>query len=110
MKRLVFESGVMMAIVAIIYAILSCLHRNHWYLIPGLALSKISGTGMLILLNNRIVILGGRNTSHAEFDIPAYRQSVIAKAEVNSGISRDIIFVSEQPMSATTSMSSESVL
>ncbi|KAJ3559657.1 hypothetical protein NP233_g11209 [Leucocoprinus birnbaumii] len=100
-KRLIFETGIMMAMVAIAYAVLSFLHKDHWYLIPGLALGKFSGTAMLVLLNNRFVILGGRNTSHPDFDIPSYRQTVVADTDVTPGISHNIAFAHSRPTNTT---------
>lgn len=33
-----------------------------WYTIPGLSMSKVYSNSMLALLNNRVTIVGGRNT------------------------------------------------
>ncbi|KAF5363610.1 hypothetical protein D9756_000920 [Leucocoprinus leucothites] len=99
-KRLVFETGIMTAVTAICYAVLSFLHKDHWYLIPGLALGKFSGTAMLVLLNNRFVILGGRNSPHPDFDIPSYRQSVV-DTDNSPGVSHGIAFAHSRPTNTT---------
>lgn len=65
---------------------------NSWYLIPGLALGKLYGVSMLVLLNNRFTILGGRNSAHPDFDIPSYRRSNVTGTSTSSVVSRGIAF------------------
>ena len=62
------------AIVAILHL---CLYssRNPLFVIPGLALSKIYATTMLVILNNRLKIEGGRfNQEDVESSLPSPRE------------------------------------
>lgn len=99
--RILLFNIVLTAIASIAYAALSFLNEFHWYMIPGLALGKISGNAMLVLLNNRFTILGGRNSSHPDFDIPSYRQSVTVETSTSTGVSRGIAFAHSRPTDTT---------
>ncbi|KXN92863.1 hypothetical protein AN958_07060 [Leucoagaricus sp. SymC.cos] len=96
-KRLIFETGIMTAITAIAYATLSFINKENWYMIPALALGKLSGNAMLVLLNNRFTILGGRNSTHPDFDIPSYRQSIVTESDSSPAVSRGIAFAHSRP-------------
>jgi hypothetical protein len=56
---------------------------------------------MLVLLNNRFTILGGRNAPHPDFDIPSYRQSVIVDTDNDPAVSRGIAFAHSRPTDTT---------
>jgi hypothetical protein len=48
------------------------------FMIPGLALGKLYGNSILVLLNNRFTIPGEGNAFHPEFEIPeSYRRSTL---------------------------------
>ncbi|KAF5364213.1 hypothetical protein D9756_000924 [Leucocoprinus leucothites] len=66
----------------------------------GLTLDKFSGTTMLVLLNNRFVILGDRNSPHLDFDIPSYHQSAV-DTDNSPGISHGIAFAYSRPTNTT---------
>ncbi|KAF9448369.1 hypothetical protein P691DRAFT_704986 [Macrolepiota fuliginosa MF-IS2] len=88
-KRLLLETGVLTAVMAINYTILSVFVNNNWYMIPGLSLSKLYSNSMLVLLNNRFTITGGRNTPPSDFDIVSYHHSDGSRANggpVMSGV------------------------
>ncbi|KAF8799753.1 hypothetical protein BYT27DRAFT_7200985 [Phlegmacium glaucopus] len=57
--RLLIEIGGLTAIMAILHL---CLYssRNEIFVIPGLSMSKLYATTMLVILNNRLKIEGGR--------------------------------------------------
>jgi hypothetical protein len=57
--RLLIETGGLTAILAILHA---CLYasKSESFVIPGLCMSKIYATTMLVIFNNRIKISGGR--------------------------------------------------
>jgi len=56
---LLIETGGVTAIMAILHLCLYVSH-NEPFVIPGLAMSKIYATTMLVVFNNRVKILGGR--------------------------------------------------
>lgn len=43
-------------------------------MITGLTIGKLYANSMLVVLNNRFTIHGGRNVPHSELDIPSYRR------------------------------------
>lgn len=57
--RLLIETGGLTAIVAILHACLF-VTKSESFVVPGLCMSKIYATTMLVIFNNRIKILGGR--------------------------------------------------
>lgn len=61
---------------------------------------------MLVLLNNRFIILGGRNSLHPDFDIPSYRRSENEKgASTTSGATRNLAFIHSRPTDTATGVS-----
>jgi hypothetical protein len=80
--------------------------RNGWYLLPGLSIDKLYSISMLVLLNNRFIILGGRNSLHPNFDIPSYRRSETEKSSgTNSGATRNLAFIHTRPTDTATGVS-----
>jgi hypothetical protein len=51
--------------------------------IPGLSLGKIYSNSMLVLLNNRFTIGGGRNEPTLEFEIQSYYLSDVPRRETH---------------------------
>ncbi|KAF7776798.1 hypothetical protein Agabi119p4_5191 [Agaricus bisporus var. burnettii] len=70
-KRLILETGLLTAIAAITYVILSCTSVNG-FMIPGISISKIYSNSILVLLNNRFTIPGGRNSFNSELEIDQF--------------------------------------
>ncbi|KAF9448374.1 hypothetical protein P691DRAFT_669516, partial [Macrolepiota fuliginosa MF-IS2] len=70
-KRLLLETGILTG--ASLSADQAFTFRaDQAFMIPGLSLSKLYGNSILVLLNNRFTISGGRNTPHPDFDIASY--------------------------------------
>jgi len=67
--RLLIETGGLTAIVAILHLCLYASH-NQAFVIPGLAMSKIYAITMLVILNNRLRIEGGRFNQEEEASLP----------------------------------------
>jgi len=104
--RLLLETGILTAGMAMAYAVLSFSvprSRLTWFMIPGLSLGKLYANSMLVLLNNRFTILGGRNTQHPDFDIPSYRHSVLAEVNAGPVVSHGIAFAHTRRVEATLS-------
>lgn len=72
-------------------------------MIPGLSLGKLYGNSMLVLLNNRFTIQGGRNAQHPEFDIPSYRRPDIVEASTGPVMSHSIAFAHSRPVETVLS-------
>lgn len=72
-------------------------------MIPGLSLGKLYGNSMLVLLNNRFTIQGGRNAQHPEFDIPSYRRPDIVEASTGPVMSHSIAFARSHPVETALS-------
>lgn len=104
-KRLFFETGFVTAGWAITYVVFAFLQMNNsWYLLPGLSIEKFYSISMLVLLNNRFIISGGRNTLHPDFDIPSYRRPEPAKAGVSTSVgSRGLAFIHTRQSSTAAS-------
>jgi hypothetical protein len=70
LMRLLIETGVLTAAVAILHF---CLYfgKATTFLVPGLTISKVYANTMLVILNNRMKILNGRfpNDSEDNFDV-----------------------------------------
>ncbi|KAF9442446.1 hypothetical protein P691DRAFT_779402 [Macrolepiota fuliginosa MF-IS2] len=87
-KRLVVETGIVTAAMAAAYVFTSIFaFEEPWYLIPGLSLSKLYSNSVLVLLNNRLTILGGRNAPHPESDVALYRRSNASDARDRAVVS-----------------------
>lgn len=67
---------------AIVYAVLISFTPVglHWFLFPGLSLGKLYANSMLVLLNNRFTISGGRNAPYLAFDVLSYHHSDLVEA------------------------------
>ncbi|KAF9482715.1 hypothetical protein BDN70DRAFT_402919 [Pholiota conissans] len=63
--RLIIETGILTAIVAILHL---CLYfgNDSAFIIPGLTVSKVYANTMLVLLNNRMEIVAGRRRTQEE--------------------------------------------
>lgn len=101
-KRLVLETGLLTgkyfdilsisfpraqfnpaAVVATAYPLLFAFlgPRHDEYIIPGLILGKVYSNSILVLLNNRFTIVGGRNEPIFEFEADSYHLSDLPKRE-----------------------------
>ncbi|KAF9451797.1 hypothetical protein P691DRAFT_662504, partial [Macrolepiota fuliginosa MF-IS2] len=87
MKRILLETGILTAAMAAAYVIMSTLISvfSGWFIILGLSLNKLYGNSILVLLNNRFTIFGGRNAPHPDFDIVSYHRSDANEGPVMSG-------------------------
>ncbi|EKM82094.1 hypothetical protein AGABI1DRAFT_112221 [Agaricus bisporus var. burnettii JB137-S8] len=80
-KRLLLETGLLTAVLATTYPLLLALVGNNTYAIPGLTLGKIYSNSILVLLNNRFTIVGGRNEPGFEFEADSYHLSELPRRE-----------------------------
>ncbi|KAF7776787.1 hypothetical protein Agabi119p4_5180 [Agaricus bisporus var. burnettii] len=71
-KRLLLETGILTAALATAYALLLGFERSNACVNPGLNLGKIYSNSILVLLNNRFTIVGGRN------ELPAFEYEAIS--------------------------------
>jgi len=80
--RLLIETGGLTAIMAILHA---CLYasQSEFFVIPGLCMSKIYATTMLVIFNNRIKISGGR------FDQEEDEECALTETRLSRRESRD---------------------
>jgi hypothetical protein len=67
--------------IAMVYSLLWIM--NIEYEIAGLSLGKIYSNSMLVLLNNRFTIGGGRNEPTLEFEIQSFHLSDVPRRETN---------------------------
>ncbi|KAF9443634.1 hypothetical protein P691DRAFT_737615 [Macrolepiota fuliginosa MF-IS2] len=77
-KRLLLETGILTAAMATSYTILSASVSTNfgiWFMIPGLSLSKLYSNSMLVLMNNRATITGGRNAPQSDLDVVSFHCS-----------------------------------
>ncbi|KAF9443633.1 hypothetical protein P691DRAFT_808695 [Macrolepiota fuliginosa MF-IS2] len=78
-KRLLLETGILTAAMATGYTALSVLENLrsnwNWFVIPGLSLSKLYSNSMLVLMNNRATITGGRNAPQSDLDVVSFHCS-----------------------------------
>ncbi|KAF9446770.1 hypothetical protein P691DRAFT_672871, partial [Macrolepiota fuliginosa MF-IS2] len=78
-KRLIIETGIVTAVMAVTYVFTSIFAVNEpWFMMPGLSLGKLYSNSVLVLLNNRFTILGGRNAPHPESDVVLYRRASVS--------------------------------
>ncbi|XP_006459765.1 hypothetical protein AGABI2DRAFT_116710 [Agaricus bisporus var. bisporus H97] len=80
-KRLVLETGLLTAVVATAYPLLFAFLGHDEYIIPGLILGKVYSNSILVLLNNRFTIVGGRNEPIFEFEADSYHLSDLPRRE-----------------------------
>ncbi|EKM75693.1 hypothetical protein AGABI1DRAFT_102709 [Agaricus bisporus var. burnettii JB137-S8] len=72
-KRLVLETGFLTATFATAFAVLlGVMGNTALFTIPGLTLGKLYSNSILVLLNNRFTIAGGRNEPAFEFEANSY--------------------------------------
>ncbi|KAF8970235.1 hypothetical protein BDZ97DRAFT_1652686, partial [Flammula alnicola] len=93
--RLIIETGTFTAIVAILHL---CLYfgNNQAFIVPGLTVSKIYANTMLVILNNRMEVVGGRTRralDESNPDSPGGRMAFRSPAN-NSRTGRSTIIVS----------------
>ncbi|XP_006459761.1 hypothetical protein AGABI2DRAFT_116706 [Agaricus bisporus var. bisporus H97] len=80
-KRLLLETGIVTAVVAIAYPLMMGFPSANAFFVPGLVLGKIYSNSILVLLNNRFTITGGRNEPAFEFEADSYGLSDIPRRE-----------------------------
>lgn len=92
------------ATVAIIHVLTSTLvpHRLNSYMITGLTLGNLHANSMLVLLNSRFTIEGGRNAKDLSFDIPSLRTNPPALAELLSP--RNVVFAHTNGVSSASTI------
>lgn len=71
------------------------------FMIPGLSLGKLYSNSILVLLNNRFTITGGRNAPHPDFDMVSYHRSDLPGMNEGSTVSHGIMFTHSHPAEAT---------
>lgn len=69
------------AVVAIAYPLMMGFLPANAFFVPGLVLGKIYSNSILVLLNNRFTITGGRNEPAFEFEADSYGLSDITRRE-----------------------------
>lgn len=87
---------------SVTYVIASYWYNSSTLMIPGLTLGKLYSNSILVLLNNRFTIIGGRNAPHPDFDIVSYRRSGVTGTNMGSVASHDIAFAHSHPAEATS--------
>ncbi|KAF7776789.1 hypothetical protein Agabi119p4_5182 [Agaricus bisporus var. burnettii] len=81
-KRLVLETGLLTAAFAATFTVLLVLTGHYaTFAIPGLTLGKLYSNSILVLLNNRFTIEGGRNEPAFEFEADSYHLSDLPRRE-----------------------------
>lgn len=95
--------------VAILHAVLTVSKsvEPRWFMIPGLSVGKLYASSMLVLLNNRFVIVGGRVSLPPECEGPIYPQN---GANARPASLRDITFTHNHPREATLSINEISAI
>jgi hypothetical protein len=93
--RLLIETGGLTAIMAILHVCLFVSHSES-FVIPGLCMSKIYATTMLVIFNNRLKISGGRfdQEENEECEFTTSRVSSTRRERRDSRDSRTKVFVS----------------
>lgn len=92
---------------AVVYAVLVFL-TPYGMAISGLSLGKLHATSMLVLLNNRYTILGGRNEPHPDSDILSDRHPDLVGANTGPISSRSSAVAHSHP--AETALPSSTVI
>ncbi|EKM82092.1 hypothetical protein AGABI1DRAFT_126440 [Agaricus bisporus var. burnettii JB137-S8] len=80
-KRLVLETGLLTAAFATAYVLCLLVVGYNTLTIPGLTLGKLYSNSILVLLNNRFTIAGGRNEPVFEFEANSYHLSDLPRRE-----------------------------
>ncbi len=89
---------------AIGYAILTLFTPIYpcWFMTPGLSIGKLYANSMLVLLNNRFTIPGGRNAHHSDFDISSgHYPDRNTDISIPSAVPSGIVFAHSHPTTET---------
>ncbi|TFK39298.1 hypothetical protein BDQ12DRAFT_604353, partial [Crucibulum laeve] len=64
--RLVVGSGAFTAVIAVLnLAFFNGIHGTAYFLVPGASLGKLYSNSMMVILNSRLDIVGGRHSNHS---------------------------------------------
>ncbi|KAJ3560041.1 hypothetical protein NP233_g11091 [Leucocoprinus birnbaumii] len=77
LMRLILETGSLTAIVSIAFILSIMFAPGGFFMIPGLAIGKVYAISLLALLNNRFLIVGGREKEAPSF----FLQSEVAEVD-----------------------------
>ncbi len=93
---------------AVAYALLLAPFGGNWVMIPGLSLGKLYACSMLVLLNSRFTIIGGRNDLHPTRGIPPEHRRPDAADNAGQGTPHNMVFAHSR-VAETTFVSLRSI-